>query len=1335
MNNIWHIFLILSWILLTSQTDAQRIIKTIDLQENSSFQDFITLSDHSIIALVNESDSLYNRSFYLTKLSPEGNVIWSSSRSEGFGLFLKQIDKACFVGGSTLDTYYEIGILNKYDFDGNLLWMKKYSDGFVSSMIKTNTGKYYIGGNLDYTGSSSDSFLYRINKKGDIEIPLKFDLYSNSSLECILEDGENLILIFNASTVGVGFDGHVIIKLNTSTSLGTEIWRFDKDLGYYKEGFPSWSVGRYFGADINANNELVISGPNYDNSLIYRVSNEGEFIDEFVTSSYNSGTHTHDIIIMDNGDYLLSGIHGDELFPSSAFIERRQPSGEVIWRRYPTTGTFTKSKLVQDTIFLVGLNEDFNYSDSYKPLFVKMTSDGKLYNQDISIKILEDRNEECIEDSLDVPMEEIKTRIEKQIAYTDQEGKVSFNLDTGVYNLILDLPPYLSLCETDEDIVVSTETEFIEYNRLVQTNDCKELSVGLTFTELIRCQTNRIYIQYENASLQTITDVKIKLQIDEALELKASSNNYSEVNGFYEFDIAHLSPLTAKRIWLDIYTPCKTNLFSIKCLDVSIEPKLSCDINYNNWDGPDLNLSALCVDGIATITVVNDSEDKNSNVEYQVFSDGYKFEEDSFLLMANEKKTFLFEPQGNTISFILFEDGDFPFNKTESIALEGCGQQSNGMYSKGFKPMLDSPYNTSWKSKACLEVRDHYSKHRIFQINRGLGFYRIIDPKASTYQFALRYKNDLNKTIQKLNININPNSQFNRNSFKELASSHNVNFAYNSTGEIVITAENLNLGIGEEFHYRFEYDLPAYEIEANRFAEVIASGTVNEDQRIEINEAFHNLIFMDPNQSDTISPYTVMDNGFLFGRGHTMEFYDDMALMNNGNILIAGVTRELTMPYYLYLIMNNNENQVLWEKSYQFDEGTPILYKTLPIGDDQILLLGAIDDANIPRNYYRDLYAYLMVIDKDGEEVWKKVWKPGKGAYAGGAITNGIFTSNEKIIVGGGKYVGENLLNFIMEIDMEGNELWQNNLVFGDGAARYWFPMKADSNQIIIGTIERDSLGESCALIRLDEFGNEINNGKYYYKLFGTNSNITIYDFEPMKNNQIALVANGYFYGSDTNFGRIILLDEEFLFNDSIDVFHDLNILSMTAFAAQDSFIYVGGDWLPDTTFNVDAFMAKLNFNGDIEWFTGKDLGARDYSEDILLGEDNKIYHSIQTQTLDNIYNLQMGYWMIQDQDTTLITPTEQDTTLTTSTEQVTNSLLNYKLSPNPASKLINIEGNIEIEEVMVFSMNGKKNKLFAQSNNTYDVSFLNNGVYLLVIRDKMNKRHYHKFIKISSRN
>lgn len=667
------------------------------------------------------------------------------------------------------------------------------------------------------------------------------------------------------------------------------------------------------------------------------------------------------------------------------------------------------------------------------------------------------------------------------------------------------------LCEPIEEIQVTSDTGTIEYAVLIQQKDCQELNIGITHTELIRCQSNKIYIQYENTALQDIENAKIKLAVDPALEIVASSMDYIDNNGFYEFDIESIAALSKERIWLDLYTPCETDLHAVRCLDVSIDPHLSCNPDYEDGDRSKLTLSGSCVNGVTRISVLNRSVSEAATADYRIFSDGHKFEADNLSLAAGDEQVFSFESQGNTITFLLNETSSPSVRQKKSIAIEGCGRQSNGTYSKGFKQMMDGPESEPWKAKACLEVRDNYSGHRIFGINRGLGHYHIIDTSASTYQFGLRYKNDLNERIEDLEISINPGLLFDKNSFKATASSHDINVGFSSIGAISISGANLQLETGEEFHYQFELDLADHELETNTFAQLTASGVANLDKRITINSAYYNVWPSEFITTDTISPFTTMKDGFLFGRGHTIDFYEDMVLLSNNNLLIGGIDQELAFSYNLQLIMNSSDNEMLWEKTITFEEGAPQLSKILPVGNDKILLFGTVDDKNVPENYAIDQYAFIVAITENGEERWRKVWKPGAGPDLNGFVNNGVFTVGEKIILGGYRYVDFEDFNFVAEIDTAGNVVWQKDIVIGDNLNRSRIFVKEDAdNKVLYGAKESDSAGKSFAMVRGDGLGNEISSGAYYYYETGAGGNMYVDDFDITNDNQIVLGGRGF---------------------------------------------------------------------------------------------------------------------------------------------------------------------------------------------------------------------------------
>jgi len=65
---------------------------------------------------------------------------------------------------------------------------------------------------------------------------------------------------------------------------------------------------------------------------------------------------------------------------------------------------------------------------------------------------------------------------------------------------------------------------------------------------------------------------------------------------------------------------------------------------------------------------------------------------------------------------------------------------------------------------------------------------------------------------------------------------------------------------------------------------------------------------------------------------------------------------------------------------------------------------------------------------------------------------------------------------------------------------------------------------------------------------------------------------------------------------------------------------------------------------------------------------------------------------------------------------------IQVKIFPNPAVDFIQLSSNVEINKIEVYNLIGKRIKLMNNINNTFNVSDLRNGIYLIRIFNNQNK-------------
>jgi hypothetical protein len=662
---------------------------------------------------------------------------------------------------------------------------------------------------------------------------------------------------------------------------------------------------------------------------------------------------------------------------------------------------------------------------------------------------------------------------------------------------------------------------------------------------------------------------------------------------------------------------------------------------------------------------------------------------------------------------------DYPFNVALAGSIEGCGVGYGEVGSQGLVQMIEAVSRTPWISRAGIEVRDHYSANRIFVSKRGLGRYHMIDSNQSRCEFSLMYRNNTGHQVDKIEFFLQPTEQFDLLAFKELAASHTFTHELLGTGLILLVGQDLALFPEEQVHFRFEIDLHSSGSD-QEFLKIDARGVANDSIPISLFRGFYNRNVV--NDIRDISPFVSIDNGRIIGRGHTWEFNNDLHILDNGTVLYTGSTHEFGVDPRAIVIAANPDNAIIWQHEYAFSEGGALLRRIMPAGEGRILLIGTIDDNQILDNYITDAYACMLMLNKDGEELWRRVWKPGNGAYVGGSLNNGHFYHEDKILLLGFRYTANGGRQFLMETDINGEIHWIRDFILGTD---YWgypvaainkIPMKVSSfgNVFVVGGDGFDSF-----IVKLDSEGNITATSTYFDN--AKMEQIYINDFDVLDNEGLILVGNGYSYDADyniTNFGMLVQLDADLSVISEekiLDRFYDIELNDIMV---RDSMIFAAGAVRTDSSSGTDAVIIRSGLKGaEAQIVRIADFGARDYGYRIDVSADGRVFAGVQTQTVDIFYNLQMGYFWAAD-------------TLT-SAQDIRSVVEPLHVFPNPATDVISISLQETIDRVNAYAMDGTFVQLRREGGNTYSVRHLPPGHYLIVVYGSDNTRYLTSLAKI----
>ena len=1301
---------LLAWVIISIYThpcEAQRWRKVLDFPSPSGVKDVVILPNGDIVSLIS-TDSMI-----IVAMDQQGAVKWRRSVNKGIGLVLEMIDNHLLVGGKSGTSFSDLAVLVKLTLDGSLVWQKAYQKGFISAIERNGSG-YLLGGNLDRTGASSNSVLYSVNADGNELWRKEYDVYSNSGVSAILGLGTNLYLVISASTVGVGFEGTVLIKARAAD--GQMIWQRDKDLGRYNNFPDEYDLLRPLEVSMDASNEIVIAAAqNSSNGLVYSYSLDGELSGEIQVSP----TLPHALQILQNGDYLLAGILAETKEGTNAVVERRSLSGSVVWQRPIGQGSFFAIGIYGDTIIAAGTDQDFRNASTYRPYIVKMSLDGRLYDSAIHFEVAEDLNDNCAPDISDQPISGIVLKVDDHFVSTGPDGTVIVDVDTGWYDYNLDLPVFMHMCAPQQSIYVQSQDEMVNHNILVKREQCADLSVGITYTDFVRGETNRFYVQYTNNGTIGIEDVVLKIKLDDRIQLQAISSDFVTTVDGIQITIPFLPAHFSDRVSFDVRIDEHLLLFSSICIEASITPHTSCDQDALLWNGPDLEMNAVCENNMVVFKVKNKGTDMAGDVPYELFADGFRFEDGTIQLHADQEQVFSIASGGSTISMRSRQVPGYPFNAVIAGSVELCGINTNEAASLGMVRMFDSASPSPYLSRACIEVRDQYSTNRVFEIARGLGRYHMIDSSQNQYEFSLMYRNDTEEQVDKLELFINPGWQFNVLSFREYASSHPIEHELFGTGIVKLTCENMALLPGEQMQYRFALDLISSGPDQD-FVSVGVTGVANDSIAVTLYEGFYNRNI--PNDALEISPLVDVDNGRIIGRGHTWEFDQALHIQENGTVLYAGNTSEFGVDSRTFVQATNPDNSVLWQHTYAFKEGGSLLREIIPAGDGRFLLIGSIDDNQVLDNYINDAYAFMLMVDENGNELWHRVWKPGSGTYLGGSLSNGHYYDENKIVLLGFHYTPNGPRQFLMETDINGDIHWIRDFTLGTdtwGDPVYLFnkiPMKVSStgNIFIVAT----DYGYESFIVKLDDEAKILAQSVY-----ADNTEMrSIYqkDFVILDNEELLLIGDGYSYDAGSNinvFGIMIQLDAAFNFKKEEIILDHVYNIELNSATLRDSIIFAAGAIQVDSASSVDAVIIRTNLaGGDAQILRSVDFGARDYAYNVASGPDGRVYAGVQTQTIDNFYNLQMGFFWSSDTVTAI--------------HQISSSIHHLKVFPNPARDVVNISLEKNIVKTIVYSMNGAMMQLTQEGDQSYAVREFPPGIYLLVVYTSDNTRYIATFVK-----
>lgn len=273
--------------------------------------------------------------FCTIKYSANGSQIWiqrynGPGNGEDISVSL-DLDKnnSVYVTGSSLNSSGNMDYCTiKYDSSGNLIWIRRYDEGFDDRSVDLEIDVY---GNIYITGSSRSSN----SDQSEKYLTLKYD--SNGNFLWGQKYDETILRPDTPADLTLDFNGNVIIT-GTSTS-GGETWEDIATIKYSSEGEQLWvsrfslpstastDWGNAVIADNNGNIYVTGFSENYAGKMVTIKYSANGIQQWYALYDSNAVDQGYDINVYGNFVYV-TGYTGGRLL-----VVKYDASGNLVWDR------------------------------------------------------------------------------------------------------------------------------------------------------------------------------------------------------------------------------------------------------------------------------------------------------------------------------------------------------------------------------------------------------------------------------------------------------------------------------------------------------------------------------------------------------------------------------------------------------------------------------------------------------------------------------------------------------------------------------------------------------------------------------------------------------------------------------------------------------------------------------------------------------------------------------------------------------------------------------------------------------------------------------------------
>lgn len=427
------------------------------------------------------------------------------------------------------------------------------------------------------------------------------------------------------------------------------------------------------------------------------------------------------------------------------------------------------------------------------------TSSGNNNYSGITGNVFNDLNDDCLLDNGDAGLAGwivVASGDEGTFFGTSSsDGNYFIAMPDGTYNISLVMPNDLwtACTPTFEDVVVEYPSAQIFDFPVQATASCPFMEVDMATWLLRRCFPGTYSVNYCNTGTIDANAAQVVVELDPFFENVQSTPAWTSVNGnTYTFDLGTVASGECGSIYFSFDISCDAELGQTHCSSATVYPNTPCPPS-NTWDGANLQVTGDCSGGEVIFTVTNVGEDMQAPVNYVVIEDiMIQMSADDLLLNSGESVTIPRTANGSTWRLMVNEDETHPYDVLNSVAVEGCGTNSEGEVSLGFVTQYSAGDEEPYLDIDCTENVGSWDPNDKQGFPRGTEDAHYIE-KGQDIEYLIRFQNTGSDTAFNVRVIDRIEAGLDAATIRPGASSHPYKFDITDEGLVIFSFNNIML--------------------------------------------------------------------------------------------------------------------------------------------------------------------------------------------------------------------------------------------------------------------------------------------------------------------------------------------------------------------------------------------------------------------------------------------------------------------------------------------------------------------------------------------------------------